>query len=81
MYTEVKSAQSFSLQSNLLKQIPTEREIIEMRANEGPSVNVVRAFNIYDAALSVVSQCTEAMPCNVRMGNASFLIGKAPWVG
>jgi hypothetical protein len=63
----------------LLRTMPSELCIIEMRAGEGSEVGVREAYRLYRTALTLSEQCTAAMPQEIVARNVAFHIKRPPW--
>jgi HEPN domain-containing protein len=80
LYDKISGLQGIRISSSLISKLPTGREVIKMRANEGQPRTLSEAYRIYFAALWLVKQCTAAMPRKYVVRNARILLKKPDWL-
>jgi HEPN domain-containing protein len=69
-----------AVDASLLDVLPEEKAIMQLRYGEGVSIALEKVYEIYDAGLSVVAQCTGVLQRNAKIHDAAFLIKKPPFL-
>jgi HEPN domain-containing protein len=76
LYNQIGADDRTRISDRLIAKLPTKRQVIKMRTNEGRPLTLLEAYRIYFATLWFVKQCTAVMLRDYGLANARFLLKK-----